>query len=161
MITEILTTANLTAQGAEQGQEGGPDIMMIVLLVGLGLMIFMMMRSRKKQQRQVLEQRESMEPGMEVMTGSGIFGTIRHVNREENKVLLEVAPGVTMTVHIQAIVPQSQIPGGAPSGSTSAQETSTGTALNGEVQEPTENSNPSEYGTPDDYSADQDNQDKK
>ena len=47
--------------------------------------------------------RTELEPGVEVMTGSGIFGHVVAVNRETQRVTVTVAPGTNMDVHLQAI----------------------------------------------------------
>src|SRR5690606_4645126 len=47
----------------------------------------------RKQQRQAADFRANLEPGQEVMTGSGMFGVIVEV--EGDVVTLETSPGVT------------------------------------------------------------------
>lgn len=102
-MTLSLPTANasLLSQGGEQGQ--GFDPFFIIMLAVFGLLIFFMFRRSKKAQQEQQKRRSSLEPGQEVMTGAGIFGTVVSVNHEENKVVLELSPGNTVTVHIQAI----------------------------------------------------------
>lgn len=82
---------------------GGIDIMTILLFVMLGLFIFMMFRRNKKTQQQQAQLQSKFEPGVEVMTSFGLFGRIVEIHEEENKVLLELSPGNTATVHRQAV----------------------------------------------------------
>jgi preprotein translocase subunit YajC len=82
---------------------GGIDIMTILLFVMLGLFIFMMFRRNKKTQQQQAQLQSKFEPGVEVMTSFGLFGRIVEIDEEENKVLLELSPGNTATVHRQAV----------------------------------------------------------
>jgi preprotein translocase subunit YajC len=82
---------------------GGIDIMTILLFVMLGLFIFMMFRRNKKTQQQQTQLQSKFAPGVEVMTSFGLYGRIVEIDEEENKVLLELSPGNTATVHRQAV----------------------------------------------------------
>ncbi|MDR0960294.1 MAG: preprotein translocase subunit YajC [Propionibacteriaceae bacterium] len=77
---------------------------LIFLLIIIGV-IFMMSRSMKKQQQRIKDAQDelnnSMEPGKRVMLTSGIYGTIRHLG--ENQIILEISPGVDLTVSRIAI----------------------------------------------------------
>lgn len=66
--------------------------MIIILALAFGAMWLMTSRTRK-QQKKAAEFRANLEPGQEVMTGSGLFGTIVAVDDEA--VTLETSPGVT------------------------------------------------------------------
>lgn len=82
---------------------GGIDITTILLFVMLGLFIFMMFRRNKKTQQQQSQLQSKFAPGVEVMTSFGLYGRIVEIDEEENKVLLELSPGNTATVHRQAV----------------------------------------------------------
>ena len=79
------------------------DLMTILLLVVFAFFIFTMFRRNKKQQTQQAEMRTKFVPGVEVMTSFGLFGRILEVDDAENKVVLELSPGTTATVHRQAV----------------------------------------------------------
>ena len=79
------------------------DLMTILLLVIFAFFIFTMFRRNKKQQAQQAEMRTKFVPGVEVMTSFGLFGRILEVDDAENKVVLELSPGTTATVHRQAV----------------------------------------------------------
>ena len=53
---------------------------------------FVMIRPNKKARLEHQKMVDSIEVGDEVMTGSGIYGTVRRVGEEDLK--LEIAPGV-------------------------------------------------------------------
>lgn len=74
----------------------------LLLVVFAGLMFFMFRRSRKQQQ-DMQNTRNSLVPGVEVMTSFGLFGTVVAVDSEDNKIVIETAPGTRMTVHSQTV----------------------------------------------------------
>ncbi|MFS0704271.1 preprotein translocase subunit YajC [Cellulomonas sp. 179-A 9B4 NHS] len=63
---------------------------LIILLVAFAALWFMSSRTRK-QQREMADLRTNLEVGDEVMTGSGLFGTVTAV--EGDVVTLESTPG--------------------------------------------------------------------
>jgi preprotein translocase subunit YajC len=65
---------------------------LILIVVLLGLMFFMTSRQRK-QQRAAQEFRNELAPGQEVMTGSGMFGTIVDVDEANDIITIESTPG--------------------------------------------------------------------
>lgn len=77
--------------------------MTLILILAFAFLIFMMFRGRKKAQKQQQQLRSQLEPGSEVMTNFGLFGTVLSINADDNKVTLELSPGTTATVHSQAI----------------------------------------------------------
>ncbi|NKX54084.1 preprotein translocase subunit YajC [Arthrobacter mobilis] len=91
--------------------------MTIALFVIFGLLIFTMFRKQRKVQAQMREKAEQMKeklaPGTEVMTQFGLYGSVVSVDRDENKVVLELSPGNTATVHLQAVTEILQAPAGA------------------------------------------------
>jgi preprotein translocase subunit YajC len=98
---------------APAGDGGGFSIINLLLPLALAFLIFTMFRRQRKSQQQVKEMRTQMEPGTQVMTQFGLFGTILSVDQENNKAVLELSPGNTATVHTQAlakVVEQTQEP---------------------------------------------------
>ena len=74
----------------------------IVLFGILFLFIyFVMIRPNKRARQEHARMVDSIEPGDEVMTSTGIFGTVRSVGDEEMK--LEVAPGVEIRMVKRAV----------------------------------------------------------
>ncbi len=73
----------------QQGSTGG-SILMIVLYLAffIGLMYFLMIRPQKKQQKKQDELQNSLEPGDNIMTTSGFFGTILDIV-DETTVIVE------------------------------------------------------------------------
>ena len=79
--------------------EALPNLLLLVLAVGLAFLVL----SRGRQQRQALRNTQSaLAPGMQVMTGSGLFARVVEV--EPDAVVLETAPGQQSRWLRQAIV---------------------------------------------------------
>lgn len=68
-----------------------PSIL-IIMALAVGAMWLMTNRTRK-QQKAAADFRASLTPGQDVMTGSGLFGTIVAV--DDDVITLETSPGVT------------------------------------------------------------------
>ena len=79
--------------------EALPNLLLLALAVGLAFLVL----TRGRQQRQALrETQDSLTPGMQVMTGSGLFARVVEV--EPDAVVLETAPGQRSRWVRQAIV---------------------------------------------------------
>ena len=65
---------------AEQAAAGGSMMMTVLMLVGwLAIMYFLLIRPQKKQQKQMDELRNSIEPGDNIMTTGGFYGVVLDV----------------------------------------------------------------------------------
>ncbi|PPK95966.1 preprotein translocase subunit YajC [Kineococcus xinjiangensis] len=93
------------------------DPQLIFLLLMMGLLFFMFSRTRK-QQRAQLEMQNSLGPGAEVMTTSGLIGRIVAIEGEE--MVLEIAPGVRTRWNRRAVArvttSDAQLGGATPAG---------------------------------------------
>jgi preprotein translocase subunit YajC len=79
--------------------EALPNLLLLALAVGLAFLVL----TRGRQQRQALRDTQgSLTPGMQVMTGSGLFARVVEV--EPDVVVLETAPGHQSRWLRQAIV---------------------------------------------------------
>ncbi len=71
----MLLTAN-----AQQAAQGGSLVMTVLMLVGwLAIMYFLLIRPQKKQQKQMDEIRNGVEPGDNIMTTGGFYGVVLDV----------------------------------------------------------------------------------
>lgn len=100
MLINVLATVNSAAAAPAQK---GFDPMLLIMLLAFAFLIFTMFRGRKKAAKAQETLRSSLAVGAEVMTQFGLFGTVREIDTENNKVVLEVSPGNTVTVHSQAV----------------------------------------------------------
>lgn len=82
-----------------QAQGGGGSmsflIMMVVIFV---IMWFFMIRPQQKKQKEIRNFQNSLQEGMKVVTGGGVYGTVKRINLEQNTIDVEVARGVVITV---------------------------------------------------------------
>ncbi len=88
---------------ADQPQAGGFDPMTLILFALFAVVILMMFRRQKKAKATQREQQAKLATGVSVMTNFGLFGTVLSIDDAENKVVLELSPGNTATVHRQTI----------------------------------------------------------
>ena len=71
--------------------------MELLPILGIALLFwFLIIRPQQKQRKAVQSMQASLEPGAEVMLTSGVYGTISRI--EDEKVWIDVADGVTLTV---------------------------------------------------------------
>ena len=81
-------------------------------MIGIALLFWLLfVRPAQRRQREMGSMQRALSVGDEVMLTSGIFGTVRAL--EDEKITVEVADGVTLTVIRAAIgqvtpAPQSQ-----------------------------------------------------
>ncbi|MGE5828598.1 MAG: preprotein translocase subunit YajC [Micromonosporaceae bacterium] len=108
---------------ADQGS-GGSSFGLIMIVLLIGAMYFLMIRPQSKRRREAMQMQATLASGDEVMTGGGIFATVTAV--EDDAVLLEVAPGVTMRFArgaIARVMPRESEPTEPPADNTDAQKT--------------------------------------
>ncbi|TPW76347.1 preprotein translocase subunit YajC [Schumannella soli] len=79
-----------------------------LLYVALGavlvVFIFLSWRNSKKRQKEQTELKEKMVPGVEIMTSTGIYGTLISVDDDKNEAVIETAPGQTLRIHKQTLL---------------------------------------------------------
>ena len=75
----------------------------MIALMG-GAVYFLMIRPQQKRAKETAALMSSLEPGSRVMTISGIVGTIKYLG--EKQAILEVSPGVEITVDKRALSTQ-------------------------------------------------------
>lgn len=80
-----------------------PLIFFGAMIVLFWVLIVMPQRRRRQVQQQLLS---SLEPGDEVMTIGGLFGTVREVG--DNHVVLEIAPDTQVRLAKSAVTARSE-----------------------------------------------------
>ncbi|GAB4085833.1 hypothetical protein GCM10028784_24630 [Myceligenerans cantabricum] len=69
------------------------DPLFLILIVALGAMLFFTTSRSRKQQRAAAQFRESLQPGVEVMTQSGMIGVVVAVDSDRQIVRIESSDG--------------------------------------------------------------------
>ncbi|MBP3510968.1 MAG: preprotein translocase subunit YajC [Prevotella sp.] len=91
----MTTTLLLSAQSAQ----GGSMTSMLVMMVALfAIMWFFMIRPQQKKQKEIQNFQNSLEVGTAVVTGGGIYGTVKKIDLAANTVDVEIAKGVIIKV---------------------------------------------------------------
>lgn len=91
-----MTTIILAAQAA---QGGGSGMSMILMMVALfAIMYFFMIRPQQKKQKEIQKFQNALAEGQSVVTGGGIYGTVRKIDLATGIVEVEIAHGVTIKV---------------------------------------------------------------
>ena len=79
-----------------RGQSGLPMLIMMVAI--FAIMWLFMIRPQQKKQKKIREFQNALKEGDKVVTGGGVYGTVKRVNAQENTIDIEVARGVVITV---------------------------------------------------------------
>ena len=103
-----MTTLVLAAQSAQGGGMGGMLLMMIAIFA---IMWFFMVRPQQKKQKKIREFQNSLQEGTKVVTGGGIYGTVKRIDQASSIIEVEIARGVVVSVdksYVFADVTQQQ-----------------------------------------------------
>lgn len=85
---------------------GGGFSGMIMIIAMIVIFYFFMIRPQSKKQKEIKKAREAMQKGDNVVTAGGIHGKIKEIN--DNTILMEVAPGVSLKVDKASVFPAGQ-----------------------------------------------------
>lgn len=96
---------------------------------------FLILRPQRNRSRAAEQMQSRLAPGVEIMTTSGVFGTVSAV--EDDKVRLEVSPGVTLTIAKAAVGRIVSEDGAAPASLDETEELG-----DGDVGHPDDSDNP-------------------
>ena len=91
-----MTNLLLGAQAAGGGSRMSFLIMMMVAI--FAIMWFFMIRPQQKKQKEIRKFQNALAEGTKVVTGGGVYGTVKRVDLEANTVDVEIARGVVITV---------------------------------------------------------------
>lgn len=75
----------------------------LALIAIAGVLIVFMFLSSRRRRRDAETQRAKIQPGVEVMTSQGIFGTLLSIDTDKNEAIIETTPGTKLRVHSQTI----------------------------------------------------------
>lgn len=83
---------------ASQQAQGGGFGMIIMMVAVFAIMWLFMIRPQQKKQKEIRKFQNSLQEGAKVVTGGGLYGTVKRVDLSQNVVEVEIARGVVVTV---------------------------------------------------------------
>ncbi|MBR2239329.1 MAG: preprotein translocase subunit YajC [Prevotella sp.] len=82
-----------------QAQPGGGGMTMILMMVAIfAIMWFFMIRPQQKKQKEIQKFQNELTEGTQVVTGGGIYGTVKSIDLTKNTVEVKIARDVVVTV---------------------------------------------------------------
>lgn len=72
--------------------------MLIMMVAIFAIMWFFMIRPQQKKQKQIREFQNSLQEGTKVVTGGGIYGTVKRIDQVKNIIEVEISRGVVISV---------------------------------------------------------------
>ena len=82
-----------------QAAAGGSNMTFLIMMVAIfAIMWFFMIRPQQKKQKEIRKFQNALAEGTKVVTGGGVYGTVKRVDLEANTVDVEIARGVVITV---------------------------------------------------------------
>ena len=83
---------------AAQASQGG-DMSFIIMMVAIfAIMWFFMIRPQQKKQKEIQKFQNELAEGQQVITGGGIYGTVKSIDLAKNTVEVKIARDVVITV---------------------------------------------------------------
>ena len=84
---------------AAQAAQGGGGMSMILMMVAIfAIMYFFMIRPQQKRQKEIQKFQNALTEGTQVVTGGGIYGTVKRIDLVKNTVDVKIANDVVVTV---------------------------------------------------------------
>ena len=82
-----------------QSNAGGGGMGMLIMMVAIfAIMWLFMIRPQQKRQKEIRKFQNSLQEGTKVITGGGLYGTVKRIDLAANIVEVEVARGVVVSV---------------------------------------------------------------
>ena len=95
-------TLILAAASSGGKTTGSPTFTFLILAVLVVLFYVLIMRPQRNRQRKAVQTQSQVMPGQRVRTTSGMYGTV--VSGDDRDVVIEIAPGVHVTMLRRAIM---------------------------------------------------------
>ena len=84
---------------AAQGQGGGGSISFIIMMVAIfAIMYFFMIKPQQKRQKEIQSFQNSLQEGTPVLTGGGIYGTVKKIDLATGIIEVKITDGVVIKV---------------------------------------------------------------
>ena len=84
---------------AQAGQGGGGMTSFLTMMVAIfAIMYFFMIKPQQKRQKEIQNFQNSLQEGTQVVTGGGIYGTVKKIDLATGIVEVKIADGVVIKV---------------------------------------------------------------
>ena len=90
-----MTQIILAAQAA---QSDGSMAFVIMMVAIFAIMYFFMIRPQQKRQKEIQNFQNSLQEGTQVVTGGGIYGTVKKIDLANGIIEVKIADGVVIKV---------------------------------------------------------------
>ena len=91
-----MTQIFLAAQAAQGG--GGMTSFIIMMVAIFAIMYFFMIKPQQKRQKEIQNFQNSLQEGTQVVTGGGIYGTVKKIDLAAGIIEVKIADGVVIKV---------------------------------------------------------------
>ena len=82
-----------------QAAQGGSGMSMIFMMVAIfAVMYFFMIRPQQKRQKEIQKFQNELTEGTPVVTGGGLYGTVKSIDLSHNTIEVKIARDVVVTV---------------------------------------------------------------
>ena len=81
---------------AEAAQGGGSMSFLIMMVAIFAIMWFFMIRPQQKRQKEIQNFQNSLQEGTQVITGGGIYGTVKKIDLANGIIEVKIAEGVVI-----------------------------------------------------------------
>jgi preprotein translocase subunit YajC len=83
---------------AQAGQGGGMTSFLIMMVAIFAIMYFFMIKPQQKRQKEIQNFQNSLQEGTQVVTGGGIYGTVKKIDLATGIIEVKIADGVVIKV---------------------------------------------------------------
>ena len=84
-------------------QQGSAMPMLLMMVAIFAIMYFFMIRPQQKEQKKIREFQNQLSEGTPVVTGGGIYGTVKSVDQTRQTVDVKIARDVVVTVNKSSV----------------------------------------------------------
>ena len=84
---------------AAQAAQGGGSMSFIIMMVAIfSIMYLFLIRPQQKRQKEIQNFQNSLQEGTQVVTGGGIYGTVKKIDLANGIIEVKIADGVVIKV---------------------------------------------------------------
>jgi len=81
-----------------QAGQGGGMSLIVMMIVVFAIMWFFMIRPQQKRQKEIQNFQNTLQEGTQVITGGGIYGTVKKIDLANGIIEIKIADGVVIKV---------------------------------------------------------------